>query len=83
MIRWHRRTEPAGGRGGAPVMIYYTDDRDWKDWTIRRIPVSNGSRTYWSEYQPEHRGESRGPQTLLLRDAKRFVERQRTPEAAK
>lgn len=78
-IRWHRgeyRNEY-----GVPIMIYYTDDRDWSMWSIDREPASNGSRTDWYEYQVVYRGQDLGPRHLRLRDAKEFVEREgRTDE---
>lgn len=75
-IRWHRRQ--MRDDQGVPYTMYYTDDQDWGFWTIDQKRCSNGSRTYWSEWQPVYRGEPAGPQQFRLRDAKAFVESEGT-----
>jgi hypothetical protein len=74
MIRWHRRTYRDDQ--GVPILSYYTEDRDWRAWSIDRKPCDNGSRTYWYEYQPVYRGEPMGLRQFRLRDAKAFVMRE-------
>jgi hypothetical protein len=73
-IRWHRRE--FRDDQSVPYTSYYSDDRDWAAWSIDQKRCSNGSRTYWSEWQPMYRGEPTGDRQLRLRDAKRFVERE-------
>lgn len=75
MISWHRTTMKVDGNA-APIMVYYTNDRDWRDWTIDRIPCSNGSRTYWYEYQLKYNGTPVGLRQYKLRDAKQYIERE-------
>lgn len=61
---------------GVPYACYYTDDTDWAAWWINQVRCSNGSRTYWSEWQPMYMGDPMGDRKLRLREAKTFVERE-------
>lgn len=72
MIRWHRSTYL--NQAAVPILFYYTDELD--GWTIDRIPVSNGSRTCWYEYDVMYHGERTGMRQGTLKDAKRLVERE-------
>ncbi len=74
-IRW-RRMEMRDGQG-VPYTSYYTDDKDWRAWSIDQSRQSNGSRTFWSEWQPRYHGEKMGARYLRLRDAKAFVKGER------
>jgi hypothetical protein len=73
-IKWHRKE--IRNAYGVPIMVYVTDEKDWRQWSIDREPTSNGSRTDWYEYQPNYNGEPMGRRHLRLRDAKEYVERQ-------
>jgi hypothetical protein len=73
MITWHRTT--IQNTLGVPVLVYYTDERDWAAWSIDREPTSNGSRTNWYEYQVKYHGEKSGARHRTLHNAKRHVER--------
>lgn len=72
-IKWHRTRMQVDG---VPLLVYTTDDKDWRAWSIDRIPTSNGSRTDWYEYQPKYHGEARGKRYTRLQDAQAFIERQ-------
>lgn len=55
-------------------LMYAPDDSEWAAWTIDRIGRSNGSRTYWYEYQAVYKGEQVGPTHGKLSEAKSYVE---------
>jgi hypothetical protein len=71
-IKWHRMTVR---QNGVPILVYYTNEKDWAAWSIDRLPTSNGSRTFWYVYQVMKNGSPIGLKQATLRDAKRLVER--------
>lgn len=73
MIQWHRQT--IRDEYGVPILVYCTEEEDWRAYSIDRIPCSNGSRTSWYEYRVIYKGEAMYPMHYRLRDAKEYVER--------